>query len=278
MASITEILRTLNNHHIYVNGVGEIAIDTESICVGNNAVIARCHIVGAEDDGSKLLRCYTRWRNPLQSKYDPTFIPKAITIYTLMGQSQEIDISLSEWHDGTTLDKYLEHDAGNYDRLSRSMDALARIVISLPYAHGDIQPENILIREDGSMQLIDYDTIWEAKFIEDIHEGHFDIRPDSQHIDRVNRQNDYIAVGYLSVMLATMALIEKQEHNGNRVVDHTLFAPYRDDEDIYADLQRAQLVLGNGGDTIHYYIATALLNRGCNLRKLLTKYLSHTKP
>ena len=104
MTSVTEILHALNYNHIYIDGVGELVIHKESICVGNNAIIARCHIVGAEGDGDKLLRCYTRWRNPIQSKYDPSFIPKAIAITTLMGESYKIDVSLSKWQEGITLD------------------------------------------------------------------------------------------------------------------------------------------------------------------------------
>lgn len=260
MASVTEILHALNYNHIYIDGVGELVIHKESICVGNNAVIARCHIVGAEDDGDKLLRCYIRWRSPIQSKYDHTFIPKAFTITTLMGESQEVDVSLSDWYKGITLGQYLENDSGGYDKLSHSVDALVKAVLDLPYAHGDIQTDNILILEDGSMQLIDYDIIWETKFIEDIHEGHFDVAPDNIHIARVNRQRDAAAIGYLSVMIATMAHIERLNRKGYRELNHRDFMPDLNSDNITADLKRALTVLGNCGDSTHYQLAQIIID------------------
>ena len=273
MTSVTEILHALNYNHIYIDDVGELVIHKESICVGNNAIIARCHIVGAEGDGDKLLRCYTRWRNPIQSKYDPSFIPKAIAITTLMGESYKIDVSLSKWQEGITLDQLLEQDSVDYDKLSRAMDALAYIVVSLPYAHGDIQPDNILIREDGSMQLIDYDTIWEAKFIEDIYEGYFDVIPENQHIARIGRHRDCVAIGYLSVMIATMAHIERLQQKGKSSMEYREFMPLLNDNDILADLERTLPILSSCGDSSHLQIANAIIERKRDLDTILRKYL-----
>ena len=75
----------------------------------------------------------------------------------------EFPVLLMDWEEGKTLDKYLQENKN--DRYSVEMLAfrffqMAQWLISQPFAHGDLKPDNILVREDGTLVLVDYDGMF----------------------------------------------------------------------------------------------------------------------
>ena len=75
----------------------------------------------------------------------------------------EFPVVLMDWVEGKTLDKYLrEHldDEYELEMLAYSFSQLAQWIISQPFAHGDLKPDNILVREDGTLVLVDYDGMY----------------------------------------------------------------------------------------------------------------------
>ena len=71
---------------------------------------------------------------------------------------------IMDWSSGVPLDRYLQEqlDAGRLDkaRLCREWVETIQELRSHGIAHGDLQHENILVQQDGTLQLIDYDGMF----------------------------------------------------------------------------------------------------------------------
>ena len=79
------------------------------------------------------------------------------------GDDHEFPVLLMDWIDGETMDRYIAENL--YDNYTMSMLCyrfckMAAWLRSQPFAHGDIKPDNIMIRPDGSLTLIDYDGMF----------------------------------------------------------------------------------------------------------------------
>ena len=78
-------------------------------------------------------------------------------------EENEFPVLLMDWIDGETMDHYIAEN--RQDKYSMSMlcyrfCAMAAWLRSQPFAHGDIKPDNIMVRPDGSLTLIDYDGMF----------------------------------------------------------------------------------------------------------------------
>lgn len=79
------------------------------------------------------------------------------------GDEHEFPVLLMDWIDGETMDRYIAENL--YDNYAMSMLCyrfckMAAWLRSQPFAHGDIKPDNIMVRPDGSLTLIDYDGMF----------------------------------------------------------------------------------------------------------------------
>ena len=75
----------------------------------------------------------------------------------------EFPVLLMDWIEGETMDRYIAENL--YDNYAMSMLCyrfckMAAWLRSQPFAHGDIKPDNIMVRPDGSLTLIDYDGMF----------------------------------------------------------------------------------------------------------------------
>ena len=78
---------------------------------------------------------------------------------------EEYPVLLMDWVDGIPLDQYLKTIINNNnsyekDLLAYRFSLLARWLVSQPFAHGDLKPDNICVRDDGSLILLDYDGMY----------------------------------------------------------------------------------------------------------------------
>ena len=78
-------------------------------------------------------------------------------------EEDEFPVLLMDWIDGETMENYIaENYQNNYAMamLCYRFCKMAAWLRSQPFAHGDIKPDNILVRPDGSLALVDYDGMF----------------------------------------------------------------------------------------------------------------------
>ncbi|MBF1382164.1 Sel1-like repeat-containing protein kinase family protein [Porphyromonas sp.] len=76
---------------------------------------------------------------------------------------EEYPVLLMDWVDGIPLDQYLKtiiNKGYENDLLAYRFSLLARWLVTQPFAHGDLKPDNICVRDDGSLVLLDYDGMY----------------------------------------------------------------------------------------------------------------------
>lgn len=92
-----------------------------------------------------------------------SYLEKELFVDTMQTDEIEFPVLLMDWVEGKTLDKYLrENLADKYalEMLAYRFSQLAQWLIPQPFAHGDLKPDNILVREDGTLVLVDYDGMY----------------------------------------------------------------------------------------------------------------------
>ena len=78
-------------------------------------------------------------------------------------EEDEFPVLLMDWIDGETMETYI---AENYQNdyamamLCYRFCKMAAWLRSQPFAHGDIKPDNIMVRPDGNLTLVDYDGMF----------------------------------------------------------------------------------------------------------------------
>lgn len=78
-------------------------------------------------------------------------------------EEDEFPVLLMDWIDGETMETYIaENYQDNYTMamLCYRFCKMAAWLRSQPFAHGDIKPDNIMVRPDGTLTLVDYDGMF----------------------------------------------------------------------------------------------------------------------
>ena len=91
------------------------------------------------------------------------FLEKELFVDTDQTEETEFPVLLMDWVEGKTLDKYLRENLDDkyaLEMLAYRFSQLAQWLIPQPFAHGDLKPDNILVREDGTLVLVDYDGMY----------------------------------------------------------------------------------------------------------------------
>ena len=78
-------------------------------------------------------------------------------------EDNEFPVLLMDWIEGETMETYIaDHYIDNYamSMLCYRFCKMAAWLRSQPFAHGDIKPDNIMVRPDGTLTLVDYDGMF----------------------------------------------------------------------------------------------------------------------
>ena len=78
-------------------------------------------------------------------------------------EDDEFPVLLMDWIEGETMETYIaDHYMDNYAMamLCYRFCKMAAWLRSQPFAHGDIKPDNIMVRSDGTLTLVDYDGMF----------------------------------------------------------------------------------------------------------------------
>ena len=78
-------------------------------------------------------------------------------------EEDEFPVLLMDWVEGETMETYIAanyHNQSAMSMLCYRFGKMAAWLRSQSFAHGDVKPDNIMIRPDGSLTLVDYDGMF----------------------------------------------------------------------------------------------------------------------
>lgn len=88
-----------------------------------------------------------------------------IAVFGDDGSVSAQSVLLMDWVEGRSMTRSIDaavsaSDRNGLKRLGEEFDRLAVWLLAQPFAHGDLKPDNIMVRPDGSLTLIDYDGLF----------------------------------------------------------------------------------------------------------------------
>ena len=162
------------------------------------------------------------------------YLEKELFVASNSTDEEEFPVVLMDWIEGETLDRYVVshlNDTHALQMLSFQFSRLASWLMSQPFAHGDLKPDNILVRTDGSLALVDYDGMFvpamEGQQARELGS------PDFRHpLRTAGLFNDHIDDFALTVILLSLKVLSIRPSlwNDYAAADRLLFsaADYRD--------------------------------------------------
>lgn len=92
-----------------------------------------------------------------------SYLEKELFVDTTQSDEEEFPVLLMDWVEGQPLDAYIrKHLSDDYERqmLTHRFCQMGAWLLSQPFAHGDLKPDNILVKQDGTLVLVDYDGMY----------------------------------------------------------------------------------------------------------------------
>ncbi len=180
--TITQYLETLNHVQGLFRTLEGVVPDRDLygeplFWVGNFSVIFRVRIQGK----AYALKCYIREPNHDPRLFDLLshanseyiipcrWLPEEVYVYDEYDQGCYYPVLLTEWIEGETLGRRVARLAQQKDRealgeLAVRFDRMAVWLLEQEFAHGDMKHDNVLVREDGRLCLIDFDGMYWPAF------------------------------------------------------------------------------------------------------------------
>ena len=144
---------------------------------GNFAVVFKMKDI--ETEKVYAVKCFTREQEEREERYreiikvleqvkSPYFVStqyydKELFVDTSQSDETEFPVLVMDWVEGVPLDEYMKSIADNQfyrELLANRFQKLVCWLLPQPFAHGDIKPDNIIVKEDGSIVLLDYDGMF----------------------------------------------------------------------------------------------------------------------
>lgn len=176
----------LKNLHPVLDNDGQPVMSSGNFAVvfkmtdGKKDYAVKC-FTKAQDGRDSAYRLISEELQKIQSPYilKVRYLDKELFVDTTQTDETEFPVLLMDWVEGQTLSSFLQNIANNYDEdysfwseeeektalfelkcLSYNFIRTASWLIKQPFAHGDIKPDNIIIKPDGTCVLVDYDGMY----------------------------------------------------------------------------------------------------------------------
>ena len=174
---------------------------------------------------------YRRIADELESVVAPYVLPlryleDELFVDSPQYECEEFPVVLMDWVEGETLSSYIERNISDryaLEMLSYRFNRMAAWLLTQPFAHGDLKPDNILVREDGSLVLVDYDGMFVPTMKGEL--AREAGSPDYRHPERTDRDFnggiDDFSIAVIALSLKAIAL--KPELRKISVADTLLF-------------------------------------------------------
>ena len=169
------------------------------------------------------------------------YLDNELFVDSANADGDEFPVLLMDWVDGMNLDQYIRQhidDTYHLHLLAYQFSRLAMWLMPQPFAHGDLKPDNIMVREDGTLVLIDYDGMFvpAMKGQKAREMGSPDFRHPARTEDTLNEHIDDFSLASILLSLRIIAeepsLLEKYG-----TADRLLFS-----ENDYRDIHSCQLL------------------------------------
>ena len=139
------------------------------------------------------------------------YLERELFVETKNCAEKEFPVLKMDWIDGKTLDAYiLTHIHNKYamQMLFFRFCKMGAWLLTQSFAHGDLKPDNIIVRKDGTMVLVDYDGMYvqtmEGEKATEI--GSTDFRHPLRTDKNFNEHIDDFAIASIALSLKTIAL------------------------------------------------------------------------
>ena len=157
-------------------------------------------------------------------------------------EEDEFPVLLMDWIDGETMETYIEENyQDNYTMamLCYRFCKLAAWLRSQPFAHGDIKPDNIMVRPDGTLTLVDYDSMFVSamKGQKSPTIGTKDFSHPLRTVDDFDETIDDFALASIALSLKAISL-KPSLFDAYGAADRLLFSA-----DDYCDLSKSKVVV-----------------------------------
>ncbi len=227
------------------------------------------------------LKCFTRSKPDLSRRYyiiskslsafdgggifvNFNYLPKSIR--TLKNPAVYFPSLLMQWIDGQNLNTYIsEHldSAKKLQELAKNFLSVALKMHSAGIAHGDLSGDNILVSENGSVFLVDYDGMFvpALKGLKATENGHDNFQHPGRNLDSFssNLDNFSVLVIYLSILAVSY--------------DKTFWAKYNKNDQDCLIFRRSDFTDPSGSGVLSELLQ--IRGRIKKLTSLLIEALSH---
>lgn len=91
------------------------------------------------------------------------YLDKELYVNSSITKEEEFPVLKMEWIEGDTMESFIHSNSRDCDAIKALHEKFCELALwlrSKPFAHGDIKPDNIMIRPDGTLTLIDYDGMY----------------------------------------------------------------------------------------------------------------------
>ena len=175
---------------------------------GNAAVSFRVTYRGER----KMLKCYTRTNENLKAIYGAAYRANELCVIDMVGRHHWVDCLLMDYVEGRTLDEAICAATTEEEllALAAGFDKMACELLASERAHGDLKPENIIVRDDGEMVAIDWDNAFVPSFAgrRSPEIGTAAYQHPARTADMFDKHVDDYSIAFISTLLHLMAVEE----------------------------------------------------------------------